>query len=574
MLILGLNHDMYIASAALIDDGRIVAAAPEERFTRDKHSRAFPRQAIRYCLETAGATIADVDHVATAWNPGATMCKYNPLFSSHRRFKAEYLYSVPDNLLALYPPERRQVDFVHQRLAMDQGALSLYHVTHHRAHAANAFLLSPFAEAAILTADSQGELESTTLAVGRDNRIVPLAALHHPHSLGAFYATFTEYLGFKPHGDEWKVMALSAYAGAEVDGYLRIMRELVDLLPDGTFRLDLTYFKDFLHDQPDLYTARLVERFGPARRPDESLGERHFAIAAALQTVAEEIAFHLLRALHARTGLDNLCVSGGFFMNSVLNGKILANTPFRRLFVSSCPDDSGNSLGAAYYLHNHILGATTRQPLGHNYLGPAYGEAEIGDTLARYGLIAESVADVEAATAELLARGALVGWFQGRMEFGQRALGNRSILADPRDPNTRDKVNRAVKYRESFRPFAPSVPVEDARTYFELGEGIQVPFMERVCQARPETRHLMPAVVHRDGSARVQTVDANDNPRFHRLIRAFEARTGLPILLNTSFNLNGEPVVCSPTDAIRTFFSCGLDVLVMGDRILRKPGGA
>ena len=437
-------------------------------------------------------------------------------------------------------------------------------------HAANAFLPSPFAEAAILTADSQGELESTTFGVGRGTAIEVFKTIHHPHSLGAYYSTFTEFLGFRPHSDEWKVMALAAYADAD-NRYCRILRdEVVRLLPDGGFDLNLDFFKDFLFEEPNLYTPRFCERFGAPRAPDAPVETRHHEIAAAMQRMAEEVAFHMLRALHARTGCRNLAVSGGFFMNSVLNGKILANTPFESLFVSSSPDDSGNAIGAALYLHNHVLGRPERHELTHNYLGPAFADNEIEATLTRFNLPATRMADVEAETARSLAEGKLVGWFQGRMEFGQRALGNRSILADPRTPGMKDKINLAVKYREAFRPFAPAILEEEANAFFEMDEGVAVPFMEKVYPVRATKRALIPAVVHADGSGRLQTVSRATNPRFHRLIEAFGKIANIPIVLNTSFNLNGEPIVCTPTDAIRTFFSCGLDVLVLGSYIVRK----
>lgn len=571
MKIIGLNHDMYISSAALIDGGKIIAAAAEERFTRDKQTRVFPKQALHYCLDQAQCSITDIDHFATAWNPGIYMNKYNPLFSSHRRFKGEYLYSVPDNIMSLYSEsESQEVEYIQQTLVMQNHPCSVYHVTHHRAHAGNAFFISPFEEAAIMTADSQGELESTSMAVGKGNKIQILNHLLHPNSLGAFYATFTEYLGFKPHSDEWKVMALAAYAEGE-NHYLKIMGEsVIKLNQAGTFDLNMTYFKDFLHELPHLYTDKLVETFGPARKSDQPLEARHYAIAAAIQYHSEQAAFHILNKLHADTGQKNLCVSGGFFMNSVLNGKILANTKFEKLYLSSCPDDSGNAIGSAYYLYNHILDNQPRFQMIHNYYGPSYSNDVIKETLFKYGIDAQFEENITLKTAELIADGKLIGWFQGAMEFGQRALGNRSILADPRNTQTKDKVNLAVKYREKFRPFAPAVLAEKAALYFDLDDGMTVPFMEKVYPIKIEKRALIPAVVHDDGSGRLQTVNSKINPRFHQLISHFERITGVPVLLNTSFNLNGEPVVCNPTDAIKTFFSCGLDVLVLGNYMIRK----
>ncbi len=572
MKILGLNHDMFISSAALIEDGRIVAAAPEERFTRVKRTRDFPINAVRFCLREANCSIEDVDYVVSSWNPGVYWKKFNPLFSGRRRWKTEYLFSIPDYILTLYPEQDRDVDYVFQRIQLLGRECKIYYITHHRAHAANAFFLSPFEEAAILTADAQGEFESTTFGYGKGNRITVYQAILYPQSLGAFYSTFTEYLGFRPNSDEWKVMALAAFADWE-NVYYRILRdEVVKLLPEGRYEFDLTFFNGYNAEQPNLYTDKLVARFGPPRLPGEELEPRHYEIAAAMQRVAEEVAFHMLHWLYQHTRCKNLVVSGGFFMNSVLNGKILSHTPFERLFISSCPDDSGNAIGAALYLYNHILGHPEREPLRHNFFGPEYDEAAIQGVLEKYNVHAERVDDIAAYSARLISEGRLVGWFQGRMEFGQRALGNRSILADPRDPRTKDKVNLAVKYREPFRPFARAVLEEEAQAYFELDEGVTVPFMEKVYPIRPDKREVIPAVTHVDGSGRLQTVDRETNPRFYRLIEEFRAITGVPVVLNTSFNLNGEPIVCSPTDAIRTFFSCGLDVLVLGDYVVWKNG--
>lgn len=565
---------MYISSAALCVDGRIVAGAAEERFTRQKATRAFPRNAVAACLQSQGLSIGDIDHFATAWNPAIYMRKFNPLVSAQRRSKSEYLYSVPDNLLDLFDAEAREIGHVHQVFGRDGGKdLSVYHVTHHRAHAANAYHLSGFDEAAIMTADSQGEAESTSFAAGRGNRIDVLATLLHPHSLGAYYATFTDFLGFRPHHDEWKVMALSAYADGAASGLIEVFRrEFIQLEDDGAFRLNLKYFKDFLHDLPNLYTPEMEALLGPARQPDSPLEARHYRIAAAMQTQAEEVALHALRALHRRTGCDALCVSGGFFMNAALNGKILRRTPFSRLFVSPAPDDSGNAMGAALHLHHQILGTEGRHALATPYLGPEYDKESIAAAVAACGLTARRSAAVVDETAEALANGELVGWFQGAMEVGQRALGNRSILADPRRADVKDRVNRSIKFRESFRPFAPAVPLTNADAYFDLLPGEQVPYMEKIVPVRPERRQDIPAVVHRDGSARVQTVTPESNPRFHALLTAFGARTGIPVLLNTSFNLNGEPIVATPLDAIRTFSTSGLDRLVLGDHVVVKRG--
>ena len=569
MKIIGLNHDMFISSAALVEDGRIIAAAAEERFTREKITRAFPLNVIKYILKEAKCDIEDIDYFASSWNPGIYFEKFNPLISGKRRSKTEYLYSIPDHILLNYR-NKGHVDYIEQKIKLLDSNCRIFYITHHRAHAANAFFISPFKEAAILTADAQGEFESTTYGKGCDNHIEIFKAINYPQSIGGFYSTFTEFLGFRSNSDEWKVMALAAFADWKNQYYEIMKEEVVKLLPNGEYEFDLNYFKGYNLEQPNLFTEKMVQRFGHPRIPDDTINERHYEIAAALQKVTEEIVFHILDWLYEETKLKNLAVSGGTFMNSVLNGKIIEQSPFEHVFISSCPDDSGNAIGAAYYLYNHILGNENREELTHNFFGPSYTDDTIRATLDKYRMNYKQVDDIESYSAKLIAGGKLLGWLQGRMEFGQRALGNRSILVDPRDAKMKDKVNSAVKYRESFRPFAPSVLEEYVKDYFEIDEGMKVPFMEKVYPIKKEVRDLIPAVVHQDGTGRLQSVSKEINPRFYRLIDEFRKITNIPILLNTSFNLKGEPIVCSPTDAIRTFYSCGLDVLVMGNYVVFK----
>ena len=568
MKILGINNEMHISSACLIEDGKIVAAAAEERFTREKLTRKFPQETIKYCFKEANIKMEEVDYIATSWNPGIYFTKFNPLLSGQRRHMVEQLYSVPDNLMQLYV--RPEVDYVFQEISGSFGKIKTYYITHHRTHAANGFFLSPFSSAAILTADAQGEFESTTFCHGKGNKINFVKSINYPHSLGALYSTFTEFLGFRANSDEWKVMALASYADPNNEFYKRLKEEVVKFQGDGDFELNLSYFKGFLHDQPNLYTERLVETFGRARERDEEFQERHFEIASALQKISEEAIVHLLNWLFQQTREKNLVLSGGLFMNSVFNGKVLELTPFDNLFVSSCPDDSGNCFGAALYLYNHILGKGRSVPMSHNYYGPQYTDSEIEEALKGYNLNFAYEENIFKKAAKLLSEGNVIGWFQGRMEFGQRALGNRSILADPRKADMKNKVNRAVKFRESFRPFAPAVIKEKQEEYFEIGKGGDVPFMEKVYPVIMDKRDQIPAVVHADGSGRIQTVIKELNPGFYSLIEEFEKITHIPIVLNTSFNLNGEPIVCTPSDAIKTFYSCGLDTLVIGNYIVHK----
>src|SRR3989339_9422 len=568
MKIIGINNEMFISSASLIDNGKIIAAGAEERFSRNKLTRAFPQKAIAYCLKEAGLKIDEIDYIAVALNPGVYFAKFNPVFSGRRRHHIEQVYSVPDYLMHFHG--RPAVDYLYQEVVGDFGKNRVYFIIHHRAHAANGFFLSPFSSAAILTADGQGEFESTTFCHGQGNKINLIKSINYPHSLGALYSTFTEFLGLKANSDEWKVMALAAYADQYNEFYKLLKSEVIKFQVDGNFELNLSYFKGFLHDQPNLYTEKLVEKFGRARERNEELQERHFEIAAALQKISEEAVVHLLNWLFQKTREKNLVLSGGFFMNSVFNGKVLELTPFENLFISSCPDDSGNCFGASLYLYNHILGKDRSVPMSHNYYGPQYTNSEIEETLKGHNLKYEYEEHILQKTAKLLSEGNIIGWFQGRMEFGQRALGNRSILADPRKVDMRDKVNRAVKFRESFRPFAPAVLKEKQKEYFEIGKGGDVPFMEKVYPVIPDKQDKIPAVVHVDGSGRIQTVTKELNPKFYSLIEEFEKITHVPIVLNTSFNLNGEPIVCTPNDAIKTFYSCGLDVLVLGNYIVQK----
>jgi carbamoyltransferase len=568
MRVLGISHDLYITSACLLEDGHIVAACPEERLNRKKLSTDFPVLAIRYCLDQAGCRLSDVDHIAVGWNPGGHVNRLNRRFSDRSRWRGEHLTSVPNFLLALQDDDR--VSHITQQLTTENAKLETVFVDHHKAHAAH-YYLSPYRDAAIMTCDGRGEHDTVTLNVASGNKITELQRETFPQSIGMLYGAITQFLGFQRDSDEWKVMALASYWPEGVNNpYLGRIRKLVRLLPEGRFELDLSYFSYYLYDVKNWYSQKLVDELGKPRAKDEPITESHHQLAHALQTVTEETMAHILDALHRRSGLRDLVVCGGSFMNSVFNGKITELTPFENVFISSCPDDSGVSIGAALYLSNHLLDNSRRQVMEHNYFGPEYDDDEIVDTLERYKLAYTRRDDVEAYAAEKLSQGRIVGWMQGKMEFGQRALGNRSILADPRDPAMKDKVNRAVKYRESFRPFAPAVLEEAVEDYFEVKGERCVRFMERVYPVREDKRKLVPAIVHVDGSGRLQTVEKRTNPRFHRLIAEFAQLTGVPLVLNTSFNLNGEPIVCSPTDAIRTFFSCGLDVLVMGNYVLEK----
>ena len=568
MRILGLSPDIWISSAALIEDGKVISAAPEERFDRQKMSKAFPLRAIDFCLREAKISMDDIDYVAMSWNPGVHIQSASLRYSKSIRWRGEYLYSVPSYLLTRFP--FTDIEFMEEKLHFNNKKISIIFVNHHSSHAANAFLLSPFDKSAILTIDGRGEKETCIFAKGEDNNIKKIKSIYMPHSLGLFYGTFTEYLGFKPDSGEWKVMALASY-GDFNNSYYQKIKDIIKLKEDGTFELDLSYFTYYLFDkQPAMYSEKFIELLGHPRIKGEEIEEKHIQIAAALQQVFEETVTHLLNHLYLETKCKKIVLSGGCAMNSVFNGKVLDVSPFEELFIPSCPDDSGVSIGAALYVYNCILGNKNREVQVHNYWGPGFSNDEIKDTVEKYKVKYNFYNDIKKIAAKLLSGGKLIGWFQGKMEFGQRALGNRSILADPRGINSKDLVNKAVKYRESFRPFAPSILEEDVNDYFEIPPGMKVPFMEKVYKIKENKRKLIPAVVHVDGTGRLQTVSKFVNPLFYNLINEFKKVTNIPVILNTSFNLNGEPIVCSPTDATRTFFSCGLDYLIMGNYLISK----
>ena len=560
MKILGISHDVCICSACVVIDGKVVVAIPEERLDRVKQSGVFPVRAIERCLQEVGLRIDEVDEIAVAWNPAIELETTLAGFVNSRRWRVEHMVQVPARLLSI--AGKPGADLMSLQGLWEDGPPITF-VDHYFAHLGNAVFLSPFDRCAVLTLDGRGEKHTGLLARVEGTDIEVLHEVMFPHSLGLFYGAVTQFLGYKPDGDEWKVMALASFAPGNNEFYPP-MRELVSTDERGGFSLALEYFEHFNFWDRRLYSDRFEERFGNPRAGDEPLDERHNKIAAAAQLVFEETAAEVLTRLHQQTGADRLVASGGCFMNSVFNGKISQLTPFREHFIGSCPDDSGTSIGAALYLHSKRTATRAFEVSNHNYWGIEFSDQECWETVARYKLPnVEQCDDPSQRAAEDLANGRLIGWFQGREEFGQRALGNRSILADPRLPGTKDTVNAAVKYREGYRPFAPAILQERVSEYFECGPEMRVPFMEQVVLFREEKRAEVPAVVHVDGSGRLQTVEADSSSRFYLLIVFFEKITNVPIVLNTSFNLNGEPIVSSPEDAIRTFYSCGLDVLYL-----------
>jgi carbamoyltransferase len=568
MIVLGLNHGEINSSAAIVKDGHLIAAAPEERFNRQKFTKVFPAEAVRFCLKELGVELKDCDFAAQAWNPLAHQCVFNPFISGTRTRREDYYYSISDNLFNI--GGRKPQDWVLMNFPKETGLPPIYYVQHHRTHAANSFYLSPFEEAAIITADYRGEFETVTFGIGRGNKIETLRTLEIPHSLGMVYAAYTQLLGYKPDNDEWKVMALSAY-DIDCKKEYDFIRSTIKLTDDGLFELDQTYYKGALVTQPNIYTQKLVDDLGGRiGKKGEVPEEWHIRIAKAMQKVSEDVSVHMLTHLHRLTGCDNVVAGGGFFMNSVFNGKITNMTPFKKIYIPYAPTDAGNSIGAALYVAHQIQDEPRVYRDNPSYIGPSYSDEEIEAVLNRRKIKYTKVENKAKAVAELLAAGKIVSFFNGKMEFGDRALGCRSILGDPRDASMKDKINAVIKYREAYRPFAPSIVSEKVRDYFEVEEGFTCDYMEKVVPFREEKKACVPAVVHFDGSGRVQTVQKSTNPDYHNIITEFEKITGIPIVLNTSFNINGEPIALTPDDALNTLFNSGLEHLFLSSYHIAK----
>jgi carbamoyltransferase len=583
MIVLGLNAWHGDSSAALVAEGRVVAAVEEERFLRVKHWAGFPEQSVRYCLREAGITLSDVDAVAVNRDPKShrfrkvlhVLARRPGLSYVRDRLRnAARVNDLKSELLARFPEEASRF----------RGEVR--HVDHHLAHLASAWLVSGYDGAAVLSVDGFGDFASTALAHGRGTRMDLLAKVHFPHSLGLFYLAFTQYLGFPNYGDEYKVMGMAAYGKP---AFLPEMRKVILDAPGGLFRLSLPFFvhhsegvaMSWEGGEPKMgpvFCAPAMERlFGAPRRKDEPLSERHRDLAASLQARYEECFFRLLAGLHDRTGERRLALAGGCAMNSLANGKIFSATPFREVFIQPAAGDAGGALGAALAVH-HERGGKALPRMEDAYLGPGCGDGEYARLLdSRPELSAEGgpfrrrvvrdEAELLSYVASRIEEGAVVGWFQGRSEWGPRALGNRSILVDPRRPDMKEILNAKIKRRESFRPFAPAILREATGEWFETDA--EVPFMQQVFPIREEKRPLLPAVTHADGTGRLQTVTEAQNPRYYRLIREFGRRTGVPVLLNTSFNEN-EPVVNRPEEALDCFLRTRMDLLVLGDHLVER----
>ena len=573
MRILGINAYHGDASAAIVVDGQLVAAVEEERFNRIKHWAGFPSQSIQYCLDMAGIKIDDVDHVAVSFNPRANLSKRIAFVASHR-----------PSARAILDRLKRQgktlglEDQLAQGLGVERSTIKakFHRIEHHQTHVAAGFLLSPYEESAVLSVDGMGDFTSTLTAYGQGTKWREFDRVYFPHSSGFLYTTITMYLGFPYYGDEYKVMGLAPYGEPEFADFFRRM-----IRPKGdTFELNLDYFthhkrgiqmkwNEGAPTVEPFHSQRLIDELGPMRAKGEEMTQRHDNLAKSLQVVTEEIILHLLNKLHQKTKTKNLCMTGGVAMNSVANGKITRQTPFENVYIPAGAADNGTSFGAAFYVWNNLLGNKRTFVQDHAYWGCESTDAECDSAIKAAGITAEKLdpAELVDKTTDLMIDGKVVGWFQGKMEFGARALGNRSLIADPRRTDMRDIINLRIKFREKFRPFAPSILEEHVGEWFEINE--PTPYMEKVFPIRKEKHSLIPAVTHVDGSGRLQSVSKKTNPLYHLLISRFHEKTGVPIILNTSLNEN-EPIVRTPTEAINCFLRTDMDVLVLGSFLINR----
>ena len=585
MIVLGINAYHGDTSAVLVRDGELVCAVEEERFRRVKHWAGFPSEAIRWCLDFADVAPAEVDHLAVSRDPKANVLK-KVLFTLQKRPSLSLISDRLKNAARVRDIKARYCETFNLR--PNKLKATIHRVEHHIAHMASTFLVSPFNRAAVVSIDGFGDFVSTMHGIGRGNRIDVRDRVYFPHSLGLLYLAITQYLGFPKYGDEYKVMGLAAY-GEPV--YLSRMRQIVRCTRNGKFELNLDCFRhhsegvsmtwdDGAPTMDAVYSAELENLLGPARKPDEEIASHHENLAASLQAIYEEVAFHVLNWVYETTKIKQLALAGGCAMNSVANGKIFENTPFEDVYIQPAAGDNGTALGAAYYVWNHVLGNSRSFEMKHGYWGPEYSDADVERAITAAGcrirkdgrivgnesagLLFERIEHEDELldrTVAAVADAKIVGWFHGRMEWGARALGNRTILADPRRDDMRDIINTKIKLRERFRPFAPSILQEATGEYFTID--YPDPFMIKVYPIRAEKQPVIPAVTHVDGTGRLQTVSDSENPLYYRLIRKFQKKTGIPVVLNTSFNEN-EPICCKPEEALDCFLRTKMDALVMG----------
>jgi len=574
MYILGINAYHGDSSACLLKDGVVVCATEEERFRRIKHWAGFPSEAIKFCLEDEDISIEQVDHITISRDPKANFYK-KVLFSLKYKISIATIWDRLKN--------SKKVCSVKGELAtifeVPESAIKakLHNIEHHRSHIASSFFAARFEKSAILSIDGFGDFTSTMSAVGSGSKFEVMDTVNYPHSLGVFYTTVTQFLGFPNYGDEYKVMGLAPYGEAK---YLKELNEILKMTSDGFFKLNCKYFRhfkegvamDWKNGSPSiesLFTDDWSDLLGKPRAKGDELEQWHIDLATSVQRLTENVIFHMLNHLHAKTGLDNICITGGVAQNSVANGRILENTPFKNIYVPSAGHDAGTSIGSALYLYNQILGNERLPETTTAYFGKKATQSEIISVLDAKGVEYSILKDVELfdKVSDKLVEGGVIGWFQGRAEFGPRALGHRSIIVDPRRDDAKDLLNEKIKRRESFRPFAPSILKEAVNDYFVQHD--TVPFMEKVFDIKKEKHAEIPAVTHVDGTGRLQSVDAEISPRYHKLISKFAEKTGVPILLNTSFNEN-EPIVNKPEEALDCFLRTKMDMLVMENVVVER----
>jgi carbamoyltransferase len=574
MYILGINAFHGGASACIVKDGQLVAAVEDERFRRQKYWAGFPSESIKFCLQQAGITAYDLDHVAISRDPSAHIAQ-KALFALRKRPSFALIRDRVSNMGAVKDIKGHLCESL--RLDANAVKADFHRVEHHRAHMASAFFVSPFQDAAVLSIDGMGDFVSTMVGSGKDNSLEIDDQVLFPHSLGIFFTALTQWLGFPNYGDEGKVQGLAPYGTPR---YMDEMHKMVRLLPNGAFELDLQYFvhhaqgadmtwEDGSPTVGTLYSPEVVKLLGEARPVRSEYTQHHYDVAASMQAMLEEAEFHIVRDAAKRTGKKALCLAGGVALNSSFNGKVLPETDFEDIFVQPASGDAGTCIGAAFYVYHQTLGHPRSFEMKHSYTGPSYTNAEIEIVLKGRGLSYKTLDDSEIfrTTADLMVQANVVGWFQGAAEWGPRALGNRSIVADPRRDDMKEILNARIKHREMFRPFAPSILGEATGDYFE--QSYPDPFMVKVYKIREEKRAEIPAVTHVDGTGRLQTVEKDVNPRYHQLISAFAEQSGTPVVLNTSFNDN-EPIVCTPDEAINCFERTHMDVIVLGNYMMKK----
>ena len=562
MNILGINYFFHDTSACVVVNGQLIVAIEEERLTRNKHTNSFPKKAIEKCLQVANLKTSDIDYIALSIQPEKNLKeKFVYGLKNIRRAKP----FIKHELLGTYYKQKNFKSWFQSTWKDETKKPEVHFIPHHQAHAAGSFLVSPFESAAILSLDGSGEWSSSFLGKGIGNNVEQYNESFFPMSLGSFYEAVTEFCGFKPNYDEGKTMGLAPMGDSNV--FYEKVSQIVSINDKGGIDIDLSYF-EYQYWGYSRCSQKFYQIFGQPRRGNAEFEKHHLDLAAAFQRVLEDCALIMCDQLHQWSSEKNLILAGGVALNSVMNGRIVRESKFDDVYVMPAAGDNGTSIGAAYYVYNCILKQPRNFYHDNPYVGNEYSDEEIRQCLHDCKLKEEFHEDIEAVAAALLNDGEIIGWFQGKMEIGPRSLGNRSILANPVLPDMKDKINAEVKHREAYRPFAPSATIEAMPDYFEnLGDN---PFMLKVCDVLENAREKLPAITHVDGSARLQTVDKSINPRYHKLIEAFGELSGVPVLLNTSFNIMGEPMVESPIDAIRCFFSTGLDVLIIGNYVVRK----